>query len=109
MSKYFASRAETAHHNIFPGVDIFTMHGAQLMLSLVEMQPNAVVKMHQHPHEQLGMLLEGEIDFTIGDEQQVLRPGQMWRIPGDVPHQAVAGPNGCRALDLFHPIREDYT
>ena len=106
---YFVTRAECAHHQIFSGVDIFTMHGAQLMVSFVEMQPHAVVERHSHPHEQLGILLAGELDFTIGGERQVVRPGEMWRIPGDVPHSAVAGPDGCKAIDLFHPVREDYT
>ena len=106
---HFVSRAECAHHKIFPGVDVFTTHGDHLMLSFVEMQPHAVVETHSHPHEQLGILLAGELDFTIGDERRVVRPGDMWRIPGNFPHSAVAGPAGCQAIDMFHPVREDYT
>ena len=37
MSKYFVKRDECAHHTIFPGVDIFTMAGQQVM-------PNAVAQ-----------------------------------------------------------------
>jgi len=32
----------------------------------------------------------------------------MWRIPGGVVHQATAGSTPVRALDVFHPIRDDY-
>ena len=108
MSSYYVTPAECSRHNIFPGVDIATMAGEQAMLSLVTFEPRAVVQPHSHPHEQIGMLLEGELTFTIGGETRTLHPGEMWRIPGGVVHSAVAGTKPVRALDVFHPIREDY-
>ena len=108
MSKYIVSREECSQHNIFPGVDIFTMAGERMMLSFVEFAPRAIVELHSHPHEQMGLLLEGELTFTIGDEVHVVRPGQMWRIPGGVPHKAIASDVPVKALDVFCPIREDY-
>jgi quercetin dioxygenase-like cupin family protein len=79
-----------------------------MMISIVEFQPHSVVEEHSHPHEQMGMLLEGELDFCIGDQWQRVEAGQMWRIPGGVPHKVVAGNGPARAIDIFHPIREDY-
>lgn len=108
MSDYFITRDECAHHTIFPGVDIFTTAGEKVMLSYVEFAPRAVVEPHSHPHEQMGLLLEGELTFTIGGEQRTLKPGEMWRIPGDVTHSAVAGDAPVKALDVFCPVREDY-
>lgn len=108
MSKYILSREQCSKHNIFPGVDIFTAAGENMMLSFVEFAPHAVVEMHSHPHEQMGLLLEGELTFAIGDEEHVVRPGQMWRIPGGVPHKAIAGDSHVKALDVFCPIRDDY-
>ena len=108
MSKYFLDREDCSQHNIFPGVDIFTAAGEKMMLSYVEFQPGAVVEPHSHPHEQMGLLLEGQLTFVIGDEQRTLSPGQMWRIPGDVVHSATAGDQPVKALDVFDPIREDY-
>ena len=105
---YFVTRDECSHHTIFPGVDIFTMAGEGMMLSLVEFLPHAVVQPHSHPHEQMGMLLEGELTFTIGGQTRTLAPGEMWHIPGGVLHSAVAGDAPVKALDFFHPIREDY-
>jgi quercetin dioxygenase-like cupin family protein len=105
---YFITRPETSHHVIFPGVHIHTCAGEQMMLSLVEFEPHAVVKPHSHPHEQMGMLLEGELTFTIGDQTRTIYPGEMWRIPGGVVHSAIAGDKPVKALDVFHPIREDY-
>jgi quercetin dioxygenase-like cupin family protein len=108
MSSYIVSPEECSRHDIFPGVTIRTAAGQQVMLSYVEFEPHAVVQPHSHPHEQMGLLLEGELTFVIGDERHVLNPGQMWRIPGGVVHSAVAGEKPVKALDVFHPIREDY-
>ena len=108
MSKYFVNRNECSQREIFPGVGIQTVAGDKMMLSFVELEPRPVVESHCHPHEQMGLMLEGELDFTIGDERQVVRPGEMWRIPGGVVHGAIAGPEPVKALDVFYPIREDY-
>lgn len=108
MSSYFVDKQACAHHRIFPGVDIYTTYCQHMMLSLVEMEPHAVVEEHCHPHEQMGLMLEGEADFTIGGQAMRVAPGQMWRIPGGVMHKVVAGDRPVRALDVFHPPREDY-
>lgn len=109
MTKYLVDKTDCARHQIFPGVEIFTTHGEHLMLSLVEFEPGAKVAEHSHPHEQLGLMLEGEMEFIIGGESHTVRPGQMWRIPGGVKHMAIAGDKPVKALDVFYPIREDYT
>jgi quercetin dioxygenase-like cupin family protein len=106
--EYFIDPEVCPEREIFPGVNIHTMAGRQMMLSVVDLQPNSVVELHHHHHEQIGILLEGELIFTIGGQQRTLRPGQMWRIPGDVEHKAIAGPQGAKALDVFSPIREEY-
>jgi len=105
---YFVRPSDTSQHQIFPGVQIHTAAGEHMMLSLVVFDPRAVVEPHSHPHEQMGLLLEGELTFTIGGQTETLHPGDMWRIPGGVVHSAVAGDQPVKALDVFHPIREDY-
>ena len=109
MSKYFLTKQDCFTKQIFSGVSVFTTHGTHAMISLVEMRPRSVVEPHSHPHEQLGMLLEGEGEFTIGEETQHVGPGAMWRIPGGVIHSLVCGEQPIRAIDVFYPIREDYT
>jgi quercetin dioxygenase-like cupin family protein len=108
MSGYFVDKSQCSHHRIFPGVDIYTTHGNELMLSLVEFAPHAVVEEHSHPHEQCGLMLEGEAEFIVGGESRLVKAGEMWRIPGGVKHKVIAGAAPVRALDVFHPIRDDY-
>jgi quercetin dioxygenase-like cupin family protein len=108
MSLYFPTPDECSRHTIFPGVRIRTCAAERMMLSLVELEPNAVVEQHSHPHEQVGMVLEGRLTFFIGGEEKTLRPGDMFRIPGGVPHRVVVLDQPARVLDIFNPVREDY-
>ncbi len=108
MSKYFVETSECSRHNIFPGVEIQTSACRKMMMSLVEFQPNAVVDQHSHPHEQVGVVIEGRAHFFVGDEDRILGPGDMYRIPGGVEHRVVALDGPVKAFDIFSPIREDY-
>lgn len=108
MSLYFPTPDECAHHTIFPGVDIRTCSGEKMMMSVVDIAPHAVVEEHQHPHEQVGMLLEGRAIFFIGDEQKTLQTGDLYRIPGNVRHKVIALDQPVRAIDIFCPVREEY-
>jgi quercetin dioxygenase-like cupin family protein len=108
MSLYFPTPEERSVHTIFPGVVIHTCAAAQMMLSYVELQPHAVVAEHHHPHEQVGMVLEGRVRFYIGNEEKLLHKGDMFRIPGNTPHRVVAQDELVKVLDIFHPIRDDY-
>lgn len=91
-----------------PGCRMRTPFGEHLMLSYLEMDAGAEVPLHHHPHEQGGILLEGRLQLTIGDETRVVSPGAMFLIPPNVPHRAVALDANVRVLDVFSPVREDY-
>jgi quercetin dioxygenase-like cupin family protein len=108
MSYFFPTADECGRHTIFPGVHIQSCAADKMMLSLVDLEPHAVVEEHAHPHEQVGMLLQGRVIFFIGDEQKTLQPGDSWRIPGNVRHKVVVLDEPARALDIFCPVREEY-
>ncbi|MEW4568167.1 cupin domain-containing protein [Tautonia sp. JC769] len=105
---YFISSGSGKHHPLFPGVDLRVTAGQGIMLSVVEFQAGGVVPEHSHPHEQMGYLVSGRLEFTVGGMTRILEPGDLWRIPGGVPHRVVALDGPAVALDVFHPIREDY-
>jgi quercetin dioxygenase-like cupin family protein len=108
MSLFFPTATEMARHRIFPGVTVQTCSADKMMISVAEFEPNAVVENHNHPHEQVGMVLQGRAIFYIGDEQKTLGPGDVFRIPGNVTHRVVALGEPVRAIDVFYPIRDDY-
>jgi quercetin dioxygenase-like cupin family protein len=105
---YFLPAGSGSRHEIFPGVEIRTTAGRGLMFSVVRLAPGSVVAEHAHPHEQMGILLEGQLEFTVGGVTRRLDPGDIWRIPGGVVHSVRAFDGPAVALDVFHPIREDY-
>lgn len=91
-----------------PGITMSVMAGGRVMANWVRIESGVSVPTHSHEHEQVGLVLEGEIAMTIGDETRTLRPGHAYTIPGNFPHAATAGPSGCLVLDVFSPPREDY-
>ncbi len=99
---------EGSRHRIFPGVEICTTPGRAMMLSVVTFEPGSVVPDHAHPHEQMGIMISGRAEFTVGGETRILGPGDIWRIPGGVVHRVRALDGPAVALDVFHPIRDDY-
>ncbi|CAN5328764.1 hypothetical protein BH18ACT14_BH18ACT14_11210 [soil metagenome] len=54
------------------------------------------------------MVISGSITFTIGAEREALGPGGTYRIPSNVRHEAVIGPEGAVVIDVFAPVREDW-
>jgi quercetin dioxygenase-like cupin family protein len=93
---------------IWEAIHARRVEGERITLAVVELDPGAVAPEHTHPAEQLGIVLSGELRFRVGDEERLLRPGGTWRIPSEVPHSAVAGPEGAVVIDVFSPPRADW-
>lgn len=78
-----------------------------MMAVEVYFEEGAVGSMHSHPHEQLTYVLSGEFEFTIGDETQIVKAGDVLYKKPNIVH-------GCRCLkkgvllDNFTPMREDF-
>jgi quercetin dioxygenase-like cupin family protein len=93
---------------LFEGVKAQVAWGDRLMLSLVTLESGSTVPMHGHPHEQAGVVLEGEFDFTIGQETRRVKAGDTYIIPGNVQHGCAACAGHALVLDIFSPVREEY-
>ncbi len=91
-----------------PGLNTRIFVGDQSMLSLVTLEPNSEGKIHSHPEEQWGVMLEGDGIRIQGGEEFPIKAGDFWRTPGGVPHGIRAGAEGARVLDVFSPPREEY-
>lgn len=105
---YYFNLEERAKKTLFGAITARTFWGEQMLLSMVDLPAQSVVPMHSHPHEQAGIVLSGELTFTIGGETRTLFPGDMYIIPGGVEHTVAAGNAPAQALDIFSPVREDY-
>ena len=93
---------------IAPGVEVRGVWLDSGMLGVVDLEPGAEVPLHSHPHDQLGYVVEGEITMTVDGVTETWGPGVGYAIPGGVEHAGVAGPAGCRVIDVFVPLRSEY-
>jgi len=100
--------SERAVKDLVTGVHARTFWGENHMLAVIELDAGAVIPPHQHPHEQGGIVLQGELEFTIADETRTLHPGDLYIIPGGVTHSVCIGAKPARVMDVFAPAREDY-
>lgn len=90
-----------------PGITARTFWGENMLASVVDLEPDMPLPEHSHPHEQIGMILEGSLEFTLAGETKTLGKGELFIAPGGAPHSARTGPEGARVIDVFSPVRED--
>ncbi len=105
---YYHDPKERLEKELAPGVRTRTFWGANMLLSLVEIDTGCEVPRHTHPHEQGGMVTEGELEMDVGGELKVLGPGEVYIIPGGVEHWVKAGNATTKVLDIFSPVREEF-
>ena len=91
-----------------PGIDTNIVCGKDLTLSFATIAPNAVGKMHSHPHEQMIYVLEGEADLILGGKTYSLKAGDTAWVPSNVEHTGLAHAGGSRFLEIFTPARKDF-
>ncbi len=93
---------------MLPGITRRSVYLEGVMLTFFEFEPRAVVPEHHHPHQQITYVLSGVMEFNLDGETRTLTAGDGVLIPPGTPHAAVILEEGCRALDAWHPIRDDY-
>lgn len=90
------------------GINSRIFFGDQVMISVVEFEPNSKGTLHHHSEEQWGLLLKGSIQRVQGDEIINMKVGDFWLTPSNVDHTIYAGENGATVLDIFSPVRNEY-
>jgi quercetin dioxygenase-like cupin family protein len=108
MEPVFVRFDDVRPFELAEGVSGRPLFGEGAMLNVIEFEPGATVPLHSHPHEQLGLVVSGQITMAIDGVDHPLGVDECYQIPGGVEHGATAGAEGCRVLDIFQPVREDY-
>lgn|GEM_PF-1310069 len=83
------------------------VHGDKTHLLKFRLHKDAVIPIHDHPHEQTGYLLQGKMVMIIEDEECRLESGDSWSLRGGV-HHGVKVLEECLVLEVFSPVREEY-
>ena len=92
---------------MMPGFYGRFIHGDSLTIVHWEIETNATLPEHSHPHEKVSNLLEGEFEMTINGRTKRLQEGAVAIIPPYAVHSGWAMTN-CHFIYVFHPVREDY-
>ncbi len=89
------------------GITGYYAHGTNMTFGFVEIKAGSDLPPHQHEHEQITYIIEGQLDMLIGGKPYTLTSGMYFVIPSNTPHGAKAITD-CKVIDVFKPVREDY-
>jgi quercetin dioxygenase-like cupin family protein len=81
--------------------------GERQMLAQIYLKRGALIPFHAHDSEQMTYILQGALRFHVGDEEVIVREGEVLHIPSNTPHQAEALEDTFE-LDVFSPIRTEW-
>lgn len=83
-------------------------HSPNLMIVEVQFRAGGVGEPHRHQdHEQIGYILRGRFEVTVGDEKKILKTGDSFYAGRNVLHGVVALEDSA-LLDIFTPRRDDF-
>jgi quercetin dioxygenase-like cupin family protein len=93
---------------IFPGVSIHSIGGEQALLCRVRYEPGTTVSRHAPEHaEQVMAIVEGEVTMTIGDEERVLRAGDVAVVNRGIEHELYSEA-GVTFFEALAPVPLDH-
>jgi quercetin dioxygenase-like cupin family protein len=105
----YDSFAELRPYAIWKGAVARAVNGERLTVALVDLEPDLLVPEHQHENEQVGFVLRGSVTMTIDGNARELQVGDTYVIPSNVRHSAQTASDGATVVDVFAPIREDWS
>jgi quercetin dioxygenase-like cupin family protein len=103
--------SEALKQTIAEGRTRFIARTDRLMMAVIDFADGPASEPdppHTHPHEQISYVAEGEVYFFIEDRKHHLRAGDLFTVPGNVPHCVQLLTDKVRLVDTFTPIREDF-
>ncbi len=83
-------------------------YGGKLMMVEFTFSAWVTSTLHSHPHEQVGYVVQGEIDFNMEGHATVrLAAGGSYYVPPNVKHN-IKTYSPTVLIDCFSPVREDF-
>jgi quercetin dioxygenase-like cupin family protein len=111
-SKYFIDPKTAPKIKQMKGLETTILtgfNGEKTMMVLNYTLPGHTVATHTHPHEQTGIIYAGKAHMWVGDEKKIIKKGDFYCIPANVPHgDTCIGNEPFVMLDIFYPVRETF-
>jgi len=83
-----------------PGIFSKVEAGSNLMMAIMEITPGKEGVEHSHPFDQCGIVVEGEIEMSIGEEKRLLKPLETYFIPAGISHNWKTAQSSAKILDI---------
>jgi quercetin dioxygenase-like cupin family protein len=83
-----------------PGIFSKVEAGTNLVMAIMEIAPNKEGVEHSHPFDQCGIVVEGEIEMSIGEEKRLLKPMETYFIPARISHNWKTAQSSAKILDI---------
>jgi mannose-6-phosphate isomerase-like protein (cupin superfamily) len=78
-------------------------HDSGLSIILVEAEPGNGPRLHRHEYEEVFVVHEGEVTFSVGEAQVQAGPGDVAVAPAGIPHGFVnSGGEPLRMTAIHH-------
>jgi len=83
-----------------PGISSKIESGKNLTMAVMEIAPNKEGIAHDHPFDQCGIVVKGEIEMLIGEEKKWLKPMDTYFIPAGIKHNWKTTVLSAKILDV---------
>jgi len=83
-----------------PGIRSKLESGSNLTMAFMEIVPNKEGTAHDHPFDQCGVVIEGEIEMSVGEEKKSLRSMETYFIPAGIKHNWKTMSSPAKILDI---------
>ncbi len=83
-----------------PGIFSKAEIGEKLIMAFMEIGPNKEDSGHDHPFDQCGIIVQGQIEMFIGDEHKIMTQNETYFIPAGVTHGWKTFDNPVKMLDI---------
>ena len=83
-----------------PGIWSKIESGTNLTMAFMEIAPNKEGVAHDHPFDQGGIVIEREIEMSVGNEKKLLKPMGTYFIPARVKHNRKITASPAKILDV---------
>lgn len=83
-----------------PGIRSYAILGEKAIVAVMEIATDFEDPGHSHPTEQAGIVLEGEMEMSLGEEIQRLGAGSIYFVPPGVHHRFRILDRPAKALDF---------
>lgn len=90
------------------GIERQMVVGQNMMMCRFRFAPFVITNEHSHPHEQMTLIVQGKVKFTISGEEHILSAGDVLHFPPHNRHGATMLDEEVILIDIFSPIREDF-